>query len=511
MGSKRRSEGGRKRPQPGSGARAMSGPQNLRFQKAVQAHIAGDLALAESVYRTLLSEKVRQPQLFNNLALVCMQSGREREAMNLLEKAVKLAPRYPDARMHLAALYERQGRADQALECYQGLLSKHPEMYVARYLAANLLKARGRMEEAKVQYLEVLARKPDYTQAHFTYSGLHRYEDADDPHLAGMLALYESGTLETDGRIQLAFALAKAHEDLGDFAGAFRYLETGNGLRYRKYQYDIEGDRALFENIMDTFSVDAVRSLQVSGQTSKRPVFIVGMPRSGTTLVERILASHSDVYAGGELDYLYALGVARFLRVSGRVQFQPLGSYPEEAWVSLGRDYVEMIGRLDGDAARVTDKLPMNFMMIGLIRCALPNAKIVHCVRDPRATCLSIFKQNFSSENYRFAYDLRTVAQFHTLYRRLMDHWRRVFPGAIHDVEYEALTSEPERQIRELLSACDLELQASCLDFHRSRGVIRTASYNQARQPIYESSVDLWRRYEEFLGPLLDELALEDS
>ncbi|MEJ2399882.1 MAG: sulfotransferase [Xanthomonadales bacterium] len=489
----------------------MTDTQNLHFRQALQAHTAGDLAFAESVYRGLLADRVRQPQVFNNLALICMQTDREREALQLLKTALRVAPRFPDARMHLAALYERQGRTDRALQCYERLLSEQPGLYVARYLAANLLKAEGRMEEAKDHYRTVLAQKPDYTQAHFTYAGLHRYERSDDPHLAEMRALYDADALETDGRIQLAFALAKAYEDLEDYGRAFRYLEAGNGLRYRKYAYDIEGDRELFDNIIETFSPDAVRALQVPGQASERPIFIVGMPRSGTTLVERILASHSDVCAGGELDYLYALGVARFLRVSGQVRFEPLDRYPREAWASVGREYLEKIDRLDDGAARVTDKLPMNFMMIGLIRFALPEAKIVHCVRDPRATCLSIYKQNFNTENYRFAYDLRTVAQFHKLYQRMMDHWRRVFPGAIHDIEYEALTREPERQIRDLLSACGLDWQPACLEFHRGRGVVRTASYSQVRQPLYDSSVTLWKRYEAYLGPLFDELARDDA
>lgn len=507
MASKRK-PGGRRKGPAGAGPRAMTGLQGQRLQQAARAHAAGDLAYAESLYRALLAEKVRQPQLFNNLALVCLQSGREAEAMQLLKQALAIAPRYPDARMHLAALYERQGRHGQAIKCYERLLSEHSGMHVARYLLGNLLKAEGRMEEAQAQYLKVLAQKPDYTQAHFTYAGLHRYEAPDDTHLADMLALFDGGTLDADGRINLAFALSKAFEDLGEYERAFHYLQQGNGLRYSKYDYGIEGDRELVDNIIESFSAGAVRSLEVPGEPSGRPIFIVGMPRSGTTLVERILASHGEVYGAGELQQLYALGVERFMKVSGRVRFEPLDRYPSGAWKSLGGEYIAQTAALGGDAARFTDKLPMNFMMIGLIRFALPNARIVHCVRDPRATCLSIYKQSFSTENYRFAYDLRTIAQFHKLYQRLMDHWRQVFPGAIYDIEYEALTREPEREIRALLEACGLEFQEACLDFHRSEGAVRTASFSQVRRPMYDSSVELWKRYEAWLGPLFDELGL---
>lgn len=510
MASKRK-PGGRNKKPAARGPRPLSGPQSQRLQQAARAHAAGDVAYAESVYRSLLAEKVRQPQLFNNLALVCMQTGREAEAKTLFKQALAVAPRYPDARMHLAALYERQGQYERAIRCYERLLSEHSGMHVARYLLGNLLKAEGRMQEAKAHYLKVLAQKPDYTQAHFTYSGLHRYERPDDPHLADMLAMYDAGDLQAEGKTQLAFALSKAFEDLGEYERAFRFLEAGNGLRYRKYAYGIEGDRELVENTIETFNEQAVRSLDVPGYPSERPIFIVGMPRSGTTLVERILASHGKVHGAGELHDLYALGVERFMRVSGQVLFEPLDRYPEGAWASLGEAYIAQTAGLGGDAARFTDKLPMNFMMIGLIRFALPNAKIVHCVRDPRATCLSIYKQNFSTENYRFAYDLRTVAQFHKLYQGLMDHWRRVFPGAVYDIEYEALTREPEREIRALLEACGLEFQEACLNFHRSKGTVKTASFSQVRQPMYDSSIELWKRYEPWLGPLFDELGLSSA
>jgi hypothetical protein len=321
-----------------------------------------------------------------------------------------------------------------------------------------------------------------------------------------MLELYQNKSLGIDNRIQLSFALAKAFEDLKDYPQAFRYLKTGNDLRYGKYNYVINGDEALNNSIIESFTAESMAGLGVNGQASDRPIFIVGMPRSGTTLVEKILASHTEVYGGGELDYMYALGVSGFLRKSGNFLFRSLDSYSREAYESVGKVYLEKIDRLDAQAKRITDKLPFNFQMIGLIRIALPNARIIHCVRDPRDTCLSIYKQNFSTENYQFAYDLKTVGQFHNLYRELMAHWHRVMPGAIYDIEYELLTRNPEQEIRKLLSACDLEWQDACLDFHLSKGLVKTASFQQVRQPMYTSSVRLWEQYKEFLQPLFNAL-----
>jgi hypothetical protein len=172
----------------------------------------------------------------------------------------------------------------------------------------------------------------------------------------------------------------------------------------------------------------------------------------------------------------------------------------------LGKTYLEKINLLNNQTSRITDKLPFNFMMIGLLKIARPTAKIIHCVRDPRDTGLSIYKQNFSTGNYRFAYDLKTIAQFHNLYRALMRHWHDVLPGVIYDIEYERLTSNPESEIRKLLSACDLEWQDKCLEFDKTEGVVKTASFYQVRQPMYTSSVRSWERYRAFLGPMLEKL-----
>ena len=484
----------------------MSRQQSLRLQQAVEAQSAGNLQFAESVYRTLISENVKMPQVYNNLALIYNLSERQEKARSLFKKAMALDPKFPDARMHLAAVYEQAGETEQAVSCYQQVLAHHSGMYVARYLLANQLKAQGKLEEAIEHYRKIMRQQPGYTQAHFTYSGVHKYEGASDPHILTMLDLYQNGALGTDNKIHLSFALAKAFEDLKDFPKAFHYLKVGNELRYRKHDYTIDSDEELINNIIETFSAEAIAGLDIHGEESNHPIFIVGMPRSGTTLVEKILASHSDVSAGGELDYLFSLGVSNFLGAANHFEFSPLNTYAKDIYESVGKIYLEKINQLTGDARRITDKLPFNFMMIGLIKIALPNAKIIHCVRDSRDTCLSIYKQNFATDNYRFAYDLKTVGQYHNLYRDLMKHWHRVLPGHIYDIEYESLARNPEHEIRALLSACGLEWQDACLNFHQSKGLVKTASFYQVRQPMYTSSVNLWEQYKEFLQPLFDAL-----
>jgi len=484
----------------------LSNEQNSRLQQAIQAQSAGQFAFAEAAYRALLAEKIRTPQVYCNLAQVCAQSARRNEADVLWKKALAIDPRSVEARMNLADSCQLAGDIEGAIKHYQRVLSAHKQFVIAKYLLANLLKSQGKLEEAADKYKQIMTQQPDYTQAHFTYSSIHKYRDETDPHISSMLGLYQKGNLKNEGKIHLAFALAKAFEDIGDYPRSFEYLKSGNDLRSAESHYDIESDRGLIQNIIQVFNKDAISGVQIDANESDRPIFIVGMPRSGTSLVEKIIASHSDVYGAGELDYIFSLGTGLFLKESANYQFKSLDSYPAQKYEAVGRTYLEQINQLNSQAPRITDKMPFNMMMVGLIKIALPNAKIIHCVRDAKDTCLSIFKQNFTTGNYRFAYNLKTVAQFHKQYQMLMQHWHEVMPGEIYDISYESLTQSPEHEIRALLSACDLDFQQSCVNFEKSDAVVKTASAFQVRQPMYTSSVKLWESYREFLGPMLDEL-----
>jgi len=493
----------RKAPKAGP---PISGQQSTRLQQAIHAHSTGSLAAAEAGYRALIDENVRSPDLYCKLALICAQSARRDEADVLWKKSLTIDPGFLEAQMNLADSYQLTGDIEQASDVYRQVIADHKHFYVAKYMQANILKSQGKIDEASGLYQQILDQEPGYTQAHFNYSGIHKYKDRSDPHIDAMLDLYPGTGLGSKNRIHLDFALAKAFEDIGDYPQAFKYLKSGNQLRAAEFNYDIQSDKALIESIIQAFNKEAMSRVQINAETSNKPIFIVGMPRSGTSLVEKIIASHSNVYGAGELDYMFALGTSRFLGESNNYQFQPLGSYAPTTFETVGKDYLEQIRLLDNQATRVTDKMPFNMMMTGLIKIALPNAKIIHCVRDARDTCLSILKQNFTTGNYRFAYDQKTVAQFHNLYTQLMQHWHEAMPGAIYDVSYELLTHNPEQEIRKLLSACNLEFQEQCVNFQKSKAVVKTASAFQVRQPMYTKSVGLWEQYEQFLGPMLDEL-----
>jgi len=484
----------------------ISGQQEIRLQQAVHSQTIGNRAFAEAEYRALIAQKAKTPQLYCNLAQICAQSERRNEADDLWKKALVIDPTFLEAQMNLADSHQLAGDVDKASKVYRRVISDHPYFVIAKYMLGNILKSQGKMQEASDLYQQIMAQQPDYTQAHSTYSGIHRYTDKTDPHLNSMLKLLEKGGLNNDSHIHLSFALAKAYEDIGDYQQAFEYLKSGNELRSLDFAYTIDSDKLLFKNIIQVFSKEAITELQINAETSNRPIFIVGMPRSGTSLVEKIIASHSDVYGAGELQTMFALGTSRFRGESNTLEYQSLNSYAPSTFQSVGKSYLENIATLDNQASHITDKMPFNMMMIGLIKIALPNATIIHCVRDARDTCLSIYKQNFTTGNYRFAYDLKTVAQFHNEYTDLMLHWHESLPGTIYDVSYELLTQNPEAEIKKLLAACDLEFQNNCVDFEKTEFVVKTASAFQVRQPMYTSSVGLWEKYERFLGPMLDEL-----
>lgn len=436
-------------------------------------------------------------------------SNKKRKLKKKFQKKVKPGPApssQQNTRLQHAEQAQSAGKIEQAISLYKRVMTDQPDEVTAKYLLANLLKSQGKLAQATEYYEQIMVQQPDYTQAHFSYSGVHKYQDKTDPHIGSMLELYQRRNLQIEGRTQLAFALAKAYEDIEDYPQAFNYMKAGNDLRYQEFHYTIQSDEELIQNIIQTFSQEAMSRLQVNGESSNRPIFIVGMPRSGTSLVEKILASHSDVYGAGELDYIWSLGASLFLDESIHYQFRPLDTYTASSFEMLGKSYLKKTALLDSEASRITDKMPFNMMMLGLIRIALPNAKIIHCVRAAEDNCLSIYKQNFTTGNYRFAYNLKTLGQFHNQYRMLMKHWQQVMPDAIYDISYESLAQNPKIEIRKLLSACDLDWQDACLDFSKSESIVKTASFYQVRQPMYTSSVKLWEKYREFLGPLLDEL-----
>ena len=421
-------------------------------------------------------------------------------------KALQIDPNLYSAQDYLGQIYVLKGELTKALSMFEGLLKQQPNNVSALYAIGNIRKSEGKFKEALDIYRKIFKVQPQYTQAHFTYSSIYKYKDETDEHILLMLELYNTPNIPVANKIHLAFSLAKAFEDIGYFDKSFSFLKVGNKLRFDQFNYDIESDKALIHSIIDVFNADVIGSSEVRADESKVPIFIVGMPRSGTSLVEKVLATHSEVYGAGELDYFFQLGTRGLLTESTNYLYKPLSTYNNEHLNCIAKTYLDKIKTLSPDAKHITDKLPFNMLLIGLIKLVLPNAKIIHCAREPIDNCLSIYKRNFTTDNYRFAYDLKALAKFHKLYEKLMEHWHKTFPDSIYDVQYEALTQNPEVEIRKLIEYCGVEWQDECLKFDKSKAIVTTASAYQVRQPMYTSSVGVWERYKEHLSPLIEEL-----
>jgi hypothetical protein len=315
-----------------------------------------------------------------------------------------------------------------------------------------------------------------------------------------MEALFAEASADDD-RIPLAFALGKAWLDAGEAERAFDRLDAGNRWKRASFDYAVEADVALFERIASAFSADVVAA--DGGYDGDLPVFVIGMPRSGTTLVEQILASHPDVHGAGELGVLEGV-IGDAVGADG---------FPERAAAlsaaqaqAVGRAYADNVGRYAQGRKRVVDKMPSNFRYAGLIHRILPKARIIHCRRDPRDTGLSCYSKLFTGAQ-PFAYDLAELGRYHRAYERLMDHWRAVLPPECFlEVDYEDVVGDLEAQARRLAAFCGLDWNAACLDFHTTARAVRTASAAQVRKPIYTGSVGRWKAYTLRLKPLLDAL-----
>lgn len=448
--------------------RAGAGNLAKRVEQAYQLHMSGKRAEAAGLYREILAADPRQPTANHLLGVIAHEDGDFTQAKLLFSRAVAGAPKEA---------------------------ANHNNLGLVLYTL-------GELDAAATSFRKAIALKHDYSEAHRYLSNVTKHTEPNDDLLA-MEALFRQNTLNDQDRMNLGFGLGKAYDDLGRYDDAFACFSAANKiLGHRNGSSAIESD-SYFQSLMSVYNSELFDGLGDVGCKDTMPIFVLGMPRSGTTLVEQILASHSQVGGAGELSILATLNRNFFDAsaghpTSGRIaQAREAGGTEFEM---LGQHYVEAARHHVPDTGFVVDKMPSNFQLIGLIHMILPKAKIVHCVRDPRDTCLSIFKSFFSGSGLGYASDPTELGRYYLRYRDLMAHWHRELPGRIHDIRYEDLISDQEGQTRTLLEHCDLEWEDSCLAFHRTERAVKTNA--EVRQPIYRDSVEAWRHYERGLGSL---------
>lgn len=441
-----------------------------------------------------------------NFATVLIAVGRTTEAIAVLDKLVVTQPANAIAHLRLGSALRAAGRTAESIARYQRACAIQPGLAIAHASLGVALQEVGRIDEARACFDKAIEIEPG-RPSHYLKLTSNDTLSAGDPRIAAMEALARDvGALAEDEQVDLHFALGKALADVDDHERAFHHLLAGNALHRQHIVYREAQVIGRLERTREVYTPALMRRLQGVGDPTRRPIFIVGMPRSGSTLVEQILASHPGVFAAGEVaafqEALAGLpGPAKFPNNMSALSGSDLRQ--------LAADYlakIEAIATSRGMVReRITDKLPTNFRYVGLIHLAMPNARIIHVHRDPIDTCLSCFAIFFTG--LKFTYDLAELGRYYRAYERLMAHWRGVLPpDAMLEVQYEALVGNFETQARRIVAYCELEWDDACLAFHQAGRPVRTSSVVQVRQPVYQSSVGRWRPDAETLRPLLEAL-----
>ncbi|MEP6546678.1 MAG: sulfotransferase [Gammaproteobacteria bacterium] len=476
--------------------------------------LAADKALdAERLLRHALDQSAHHPLAWRGLGQTLLKLGRLEEAQAAAHRLVKIEPENPQSWITIATAATRLMRQEEALEAYEQAAQLQPEEVRLRLSIGHIHKTLGRRDESEAAYKAVLAMEPGQAEAYWSLADLKNYSFSD-AEIAAMLALLSKHVPADDKTArsqtaQLHFALGKAFEQRHRYADAFTYYARGNGLRRVDASFDIEHFERRSARIRAVFDKAFFGGRTGSGDPSAAPIFIVGLPRSGSTLVEQILASHSRVEGTMELPNIITITHQFDDMAADRDGYpETVGAAPIGIFTGLGSRYLEETRPLRTGREHFTDKLPNNFSHVGLIHAILPHATIIDARRHPMDSCFSTFKQHFA-EGQTFSYDLGDLGRYYRCYLSLMDHWDSVLPGKVLHVQYEDMVRDPETNIRRLLDACALPFEEACLAFHKTRRSVRTASAEQVRQPMYTSGVGYWRHFEKELQPLRE--ALGDS
>ena len=402
---------------------------------------------------------------------------------------------------HVAEMYTHCADHESALRCYQKAVALWPESSEYHFAVSAALIATGDLDAAETHLDQAISLNPRDFDAYRNRATLKK-QTKDSNHIEELESLHAAGVGTPSGQAQVCYALAKEYEDLGEDEVSFTWLKRGADARRSVLQYKVEEDEAVLERLIAAFSSDLLRR-DDAGCDETGPLFVMGLPRSGTTLVDRILSSHSEVDSLGEINnFVFALmhTVGQSADKLGLIDLSTKIDFAE-----LGRRYVDGTRSYGASGPYLIDKTPLNYLYVGLIRKALPNAKIVHVERNPMDSVYGMYRTLFRA-GYPFSYDFDDLGRYYVAYRKLIDHWRAVCGDAVHWLHYERLVEEQEVESRRLVEFCGLAWEPECLEFHRNRSAVMTASSAQVRRPVYREAMGRWRRYEKQLAPLREYL-----
>jgi tetratricopeptide (TPR) repeat protein len=481
----------------------------LRHQQA-RLHVANK-AYSEAV--TLLEQNIDRDDPYGDSIDLWLEALKEQKRelylREKLQEYVRKHPQRPEFLFGLGLTYSRAGEVDNARAALNKVSKMLPNNHRVLYEIGVLERLAGDIKKSQEMLSQVLELKPNHPAALRTFGMDHKYQYGDKYFTTLNTEAANLTTMEAMEQVQFHFALGKAFDDVGELPTAFRHYSTGGAKKRKTETFSEQASARMFELMKKIVTKESIDKSNQTGSQDDTPVFILGMPRSGTSLMEQILSSHPDIYGGGELKYMTS--AIENMDVAGRrLKFgdvEAAFTYDENAsWEQRGDWYASMLRSLTKDKPRrIVDKMPGNFNFVGLIHAILPKARIIHSRRHPVETCLSCYRILFA-EGHQWTYNLSELGRYYRRYWDLMQHWREQFPDAMYEARYEDNVADVEGSARRLIDYLGLEWNDNCLNFYNLDRPVKTASASQVRKPIYTSSVNRWRKYEAYLGPLLEEI-----
>ena len=514
-------------------------PERKLLAQAARLHREGKLEEAEKLYRQALKDNPDNVDAMRMLAMLAAALKHFDDAERLLRRAVALAPDYLAAVIDLGRVLKEQDRFEEAIDCFKKAIGINPNNPQTHFLLAgayapaalnheavneyrrtlelspqhpgallglgNALKTIGRPDEAIRAYHDCISVKPNNGETYWSLANLKTYRFTDEQLAEMEKRVGEKGAAGEKSEVNFLFALGKAYDDRQDYGRAWRYYERGNNKQRMLVQYDPVHTETINDGIIEVFDKALLEEKGGSGHTDPAPIFILGLPRSGSTLIEQVLASHSRVEGTSELPYLGRVATSLNRNRPDGVNYpEAVRELGPENLAALGEDYIRyaQLHRTEGKPHFI-DKMPNNFPTIGFLHLILPDAKIIDARRHPLDACVGNFRQHYA-RGQTFAYDLADIGEYYLQYQRMMDHWHEVLPGRVLTVQYEEVVTDFENQVRRILEYCRLPWEEDCTRFHETERPVRTASSEQVRQPIYTAALNFWRNYEAHLGELVE-------
>ncbi len=479
--------------------------------------------------------KTPPAELFRTIGNIHNKLNEKKEALENYDKALIIKPDYPEVHFCLGNLHASSGRDDEAIQHFKKDLKIRPDNAVTHINIANSLKNLGHEERAIAHYNEAISISPNdpniYNNRANAYKNIGMHQNAILDYekalalrpnfiiaLRNLLSLKPSpdlinavedridkSDLNEKGLMELYFALGNYYDNQNVYSKAFNFYDRANTIRRKQIRYNPKTNTEFVDFLIKTFNKEFIYKTRKFGLTTSLPVFIIGMPRSGTTLAEQIISSHPKIYGAGELYFLHTIEKNIITNSAHKDYERAITNLTKTEVKRYARKYLDQVSHYSNKAAYVADKLPANFYRVGLIKLLFPNAKIIHCIRNPEDTCTSIYLNYFPNGN-EYSFDLIELGKYYKDYERLMTYWNKIYPSQIYNVRYEDIVNNLEHESRKIIKFLDLRWSKKCLEFYNNNRSVRTASNLQVRKPIYTKSINRWENYAEYLQPLITTL-----